>query len=221
MTTIPLRHPFRIALCALGVSLCAQADWQGKLHTTMEPSRPGMPPENDGEIHAKKGKVRIDQAMGGIGNGYMIYDFKTRKLDMVVPDKKAYVEIDAPQPGSQHEMPVGCVTGSVQQCLESQDFKKTGTETVEGRACNVWERDRTAGSGELRQKIWVPTDAKELVFVKQIVQGPQFTRTTVVKDLKSAPQDDALFEVPKGYAKHDMGEWVRQMGGAGRPPRGQ
>ena len=212
MTTTALRHSIRAACCALAVCAAVRADWQGTLHTTTEPAKPGMPPMRDGQVRAKKGRIRFD---GVMGNAYVIHDLRTHKVRMVMPDQKAYMEMDSTDA---QKVPGACGTESVEQCLRSEGFKKIGAETVEGRRCSNWERDDQGPTGPQHQKVCVPDGAKEPVFFKQVGQESGFTHTVVVKDYKETPQDDRLFEVPEGYAKRDISGMMEQ---AGRPPRGE
>jgi hypothetical protein len=220
MTTRALRHSLSAALL---LATAARADWQGKLVTTTDPPQPdrsGM--GRDGEVHAKKGKMRIDTQIGPVGKGYVLYDFKTKKLNLVVPDQKIYFEQDAPADGAA-EAPAGCERGSAEECLASQGFKKDGADQVEGRACETWERDRAVRGGmDVHQKVCVLAGAKDMVWLKNEVQTPRFTRVTIVKDYKQAPQPDSLFEVPKGYARQDMAAMMEKMGAGPRraPPPG-
>jgi hypothetical protein len=217
MSTRTLRHA---AVAALAAAFAARADWQGKLVTTVDPPRPdsGLA-AREGEIHAKKGKVRIDASMGAMGKGYVLYDEATKKVDVVLPDRKAYVEPDRPIEGAP-QAPFGCERGSIDDCLKAQGFAKAGTDAVDGRSCEVWERDLVAGrAADARQKVCVPRGAKEMVWLKNVVESPRFVRTTVVHDYRQTPQPDSLFEVPAGYAKEDLSDLVQQTGGAGATSR--
>jgi hypothetical protein len=210
-------------LCvALLAATAARADWQGKLVTTTDPPQADRGQgSRDGEIHAKKGKVRIDAEMGPMGKGFVLYDFKTKTLDMVAPAEKAYFEAGRSAAGAA-ETPAACERGSVDECLTSQGFKRSGADDVEGHACEVWERDRAAAQGmDVRQKVCVLPHASDMVWLKNVVQTPQATRVTIVKDYKETPQADSLFEVPEGYARRDMAALTQRMGQSQRQPSGQ
>src|SRR5881397_2960661 len=83
----------RSLLLAILVSFPAFADWEGKVHFTFDPPRPGQGPNAEGTIHMKQGKVRIDQ-QGPMGNMAILFDFKTKKLAMLMLDRKKYMEMD-------------------------------------------------------------------------------------------------------------------------------
>ena len=82
----------RSLLLVILVSFPALADWEGKVHFTFDPPRPGMGPGSDGTIHMKQGKVRIEQ-QAPMGKMAIIFDFKSKKLDMLMLEKKQYMEI--------------------------------------------------------------------------------------------------------------------------------
>src|SRR5438093_10910905 len=142
----------RSILLAILVSFPALADWEGKVHFTFDPPRPGQGPEADGTIHMKQGKVRIEQ-QGPMGKMAILFDFKTRKLSMLMLDRKKYMEMD--QSLRAATLPPVCEAGKVDACLTAEGFKKAGGDTVSGRKAAIWEQDRDSPMGKIHQKLWI------------------------------------------------------------------
>ncbi len=205
-----------LTICALAFSGAARGDWEGTLHiTTHARSSATSRSEDDAKIRARKAKVRIDvdRELTKVGKTYSIYDFETGIAYTVIPKLKIYVEENASDSSSdgQHDMPGGCAGGGIDACLVSQGFHKVRADSVEGRACTVWERQRWTHSGRTQQTIWVLSRAADVVVVKQIITS-RVSRTVILNDYKVAPQADVLFKVPDGFARMTKSEALPIIG---------
>src|SRR5438477_3774891 len=167
----------RSLVLAILVSFPALADWEGKVHFTFDPPRPGQGPGADGTIHMKQGKVRIDQ-QGPMGKMAILFDLKTKKLDMLMLDRKKYMEMDRSLMAA--TVPPVCQSGKPAECLTAEGFKKTSSEMVDGRKATIWEQDRDTPMGKVHQKLWVPDNARELMFLRQVTQSDRGSSRTEV-----------------------------------------
>jgi hypothetical protein len=203
----------RPLLLAILVSFPALADWEGKVHFTFDPPRPGMGPQSEGTIHMKGGKVRIDQE-APMGKMAIIFDFKSKKLAMLMLDRKQYMEMDRSL--SAATVPPVCESAKATDCLAAEGFRKTGTETLDGRKAFIWEQDRDTPIGKVHQKLWVVDGAKEMMFLRQVTQSDRGASKTEVTDVKETAQADSLFTVPPDFTK--MEGPPRSMSHGQRPP---
>ncbi len=188
------------ALCsALTVASEARADWEGDLVMKREGSHGKRMPT--GKIRFKDGKLRTEIAMGPM-NMTTLVDFAARKVLMINSAAKEYSEMDADKSGRAN-FPK-CESKDFQACLADQGFKKSGTETVNGQACTIWEGDRKTRRGTLHEKLWHPDAAgKEFAFVRQVNDGEHGKSELDVENFKLAEQDAALFQVPEDYKKSE------------------
>jgi hypothetical protein len=188
----------RPLLLAILVSFPALGDWEGKVRFTFDPPRGAQEPTSDGSIHMKGGKVRVDQ-QSPMGKVAVVFDFKTKKLVMLMPDRKKYMEMDRSLTAA--TIPPVCDAGKAVDCLVAVGFKKTGSETVDGRKTSIWEQDRDTRMGKIHQKLWVVDGAKELMFLRQVTQSERGAAKTEVTEVKEIPQADSIFAVPADYTK--------------------
>lgn len=79
--------------------------------------------------------------------------------------------------------------------------KRTGTDTVAGETCAVWEF--AAGEGEAPGTACVTRDGIAL----RVVSGGE--TVMLAKSIRRGAQDPALFAAPAGYEVVDMGECMR------------
>lgn len=79
--------------------------------------------------------------------------------------------------------------------------KRTGSDTVAGEACAIWEF--AAGDGEVPGDACVTRDGIPL----RVTSGGQ--TVMLAKSITRGPQDPALFAPPAGYEVVDMGECMR------------
>jgi hypothetical protein len=188
-------RPFLAILLAAAPAF---ADWEGRARFTFTPPRPGQGPLGDGRIHMKRGKIRIEQK-GPMGEMAIVFDFSTKKLDLLLLEKKQYMELD--QSMSAATVPPVCAEGAPAACLAAQGFKRTGAETMEGRKTSIWEQERDTPMGKIEQRLWIVDGARELMFLRQVTKSDRGSARTDVLDAKEKPQPDALFRVPADFTK--------------------
>jgi hypothetical protein len=145
------------------------------------------------------GKVRVDQK-GPMGSIATLFDFKSKKLDMLLLDRKQYMEMDRSM--SAAAAPPVCADGKVADCLGALGFQRTGAEAVDGRKTSTWEHeDRETPMGKIHRKLWVVDGARELMFVRQVTKSDRGSSRTDVTEVKETTQPDSLFAVPSDFTK--------------------
>lgn len=164
-----------------------------------------------GKIYFSLPNMRMDMNNTGqaksSGPMTIIVDSAAKKMYMVMVDKHMYMEFATDQ-----ESPMTQRMPNVQDMLKSGDMcaghegatcKKIGTESVDGRPCDKWEKTEKSGKTET---FWMD---QKLHFPIKLAVGDT---TTVYTNIKEGAPDASLFKVPAGLQKLDMGS----MGG-GRP----
>jgi uncharacterized protein DUF4412 len=138
----------------------------------------------------------------------MIVDGPAKTMYMLMPEQRMYMEFHTDQDAAMtRNMPkFDDMFKGNDPCAgrEGATCKKLGTESINGRTCDKWEL--TPKTGKL-ETFWID---QKLHFPIKMVNGDITTQYT---NIKEGPQDAALFKVPDGFKKMDMG------GMGGRPPR--
>jgi hypothetical protein len=172
-------------LLVFSLCLAARADWEGKVRFTHDPPRKAG--GSEGAIHAAKGRVRVEEPTP-LGRTVLLFD--GRRLRVLFPERKQFSELDAKLAPAATVPP-----------LSLKGMQKVGAEVLEGRATTIWESRQRTQMGEVRQRLWVPDDAKELIFLRFVTQTDRGATRADVGDLRVRPQPAALFRVPAGYEK--------------------
>lgn len=137
----------------------------------------------------------------------MIVDVPAKTMYMLMPEQRMYMEFRTDQDAAmtQHMPKFDDMFKGNDPCAgrEGATCKKLGSETINGRPCDKWEVTQKSGKSET---FWID---QKLHFPIKMVNGDITTQYT---NIKEGPQDPALFKVPDGYKKMDMGNM-------GRPPR--
>jgi hypothetical protein len=140
---------------------------------------------------SKTSRIRIE---GAGGRGYAILDPDAGRMTMVMAEKQMYVERPA-DPGM-----IAMFRGT------NTAFKKTGTDTVAGVTCTVYE----ATINERNGQVCLTGDG---VLLRARSNDPEHRELEATK-VTYADQPAALFETPAGYQKLD----IPDMTGGGRRP---
>lgn len=176
----------------------AFADWQADVVTTF--SRKDVP-TMQGKMSVKNELIRIDMSTP-MEMSVIVQKKKNKAYTLMHPAK---VVMDADLKQYEKQIPA-CSTGAPESCYGKLGLKKTGSETVDGKSCVVYEgtvKGRAKdGSEDVAMKIWHPTAAQD---------GPPAKFTVKTKDgetieskytnVKTGPLAASLFDVPKGYQR--------------------
>jgi hypothetical protein len=194
--------------CTVLAVACAFARAQGvqpfSADMTSTLSHTGV--KSTGKIYSSPPKLRIDTSAGG-RESVMIIDASTKTSYMLMPQQHAYMELHADQSGAEKERPLNSPPSydPKHPCPADATCKKTGTDTVAGRACDSWEM--TSSRGTTKTCI----DQKLFYSLRTVFSSGGVVELSNVKEGKP---DASLFVIPAGYRKIDMGSMK-----GGRPPQ--
>jgi hypothetical protein len=142
------------------------------------------------------------------GKVSMIVDGNAKTAYMLMTEQHMYMEfpLDQNSPMTQRMPKFEDMFKGSDPCAgrEGATCKNLGTETVNGRTCDKWLITEKSGKTET---FWID---QKLHFPIKAVVGDI---TTTYTNIKEGSQDAALFKIPDGYTKMDMGA----MGGGRRP----
>ncbi|MGZ3709804.1 MAG: DUF4412 domain-containing protein, partial [Bdellovibrionota bacterium] len=189
----------KIAPVALGLFLSASAafaDWQGHWTFTQSGGQ-----TIQGQIRMKRSKMRLD--LKEPLDASTIIDTRTKQSYNLLHAQKLVMQLDFSQ--GMANAPI-CAAEAVEECLSRQGFKKTGSETVDGHPCAIYEGEvAVGGAPKAHVKLWRPTDLKEVPMIRTVIKSgqnqPIETRVSAI-ELKTFPESE--FELPKDY--RNMGD---------------
>jgi hypothetical protein len=167
--------------------IAALAGWEGKVHFTHDPPRKSG--GADGAIHVALGRVRIEEPTPA---GLTVILSAGGKVRLLFPERKQFMEVDPDQAALATVPP-----------LSLQGLERTGEESVDGRACGIWERTLATRMGRVRQRIWAPDDARgmPLVFLRFVTQTERGATRADVTEIRAGGQAEELFRLPRDYTK--------------------
>lgn len=121
--------PIAVATVGLGLaSLPVHAgDFEGVLHMTT--SHAGTGTKSAMDWYLKGDKARMEMSRGEGRTNVMIFDAKTRTMQMAMGGQQSYMEISLDGERGEH----------LKEALEHQTVERTGkTEKVAGYSCEIW-----------------------------------------------------------------------------------
>lgn len=104
------------------------------------------------------------------------------------------------------------------------DLEKTGTESIEGFACDIYEGtiEVDEETGETAPvKIWLSRKLQYPLKTETLMPSPVGRVQSHVKNIKTGSQPDHLFDIPAGYTKADTMEQAMGMPAMGQFSDGQ
>jgi len=157
------------------------------------------PRDVTGQVYVGNGRIRMDMETAGHQTA-LITDFATKTTDILLIRQQMYIEHKIGQPGrgpdtmTQDLKPYypdhPCAADPGVTC------KNIGVEEVSGRTCDHWEVTDKQGSVT---NLWI--DQKLHFPVKVTTQDSSMLLTNI----KEGQPDAALFEIPSGFHKIEMG----------------
>jgi hypothetical protein len=169
------------------------------------------------KIYAGKDKLRFEGRGESGRAGTMIINFATQTTDILIPERKMYIESASGRgPSGQRSFNLFRAADPENACDEWRkaavksggSCRKIGNETVNGRSTVKYEG--TSDDGAVNY-VWV--DPKLHFPVKW--QGKDKSNGGELRNIQESSQPASLFVVPADYQKMDMGN----MGMPGGPPR--
>jgi hypothetical protein len=184
-------------------------------------------------VSAEEFSADINSVMAGMTTTSKIYykDFKTSRTEamgMVViskgdsayqifDDTKKYVVMDGEELKQQNPM---ADSGSFEEYIKNSDMKKSGSESVSGYKCDVYEGKITYVSGQpaMESKIWYSPKLDYAIKSETQLPAPMSgTAVSTLVNIKTGKQPKSLFEVPAGYDQADSMQEAMGMGGFPSP----
>ena len=189
-----------LALSLLTTALFAQEDFSADIvnHNQGKDAAPG-------KMYVTKDKLRFEgQDKGGHGGGAVIINMATQTSDVVMAERKMYLEFPQGQgPGAQRTWSFFRARDIDNACSDWQKLatnhggtcKKIGSETVNGRSTVKYEA--TNQNGETSY-IWLdPKIAFPIKWEGKNGGGE-------LQNIKEGSQPSSLFEIPSDYQKMQM-----------------
>jgi hypothetical protein len=154
----------------------------------------GMGGTNSGKIYFKSDDMSRTEMMG------MISIFKRPLKYQLFPDTQKYVvqnidEVSKKNPAAD--------AANFKQWIDKNNLKKTGSETVQGYKCDIFEGDVkfVADQPPVHMKIWHTRKLGYPVRQESTLPPPAGNISSHLENIKLASQDSSLFEIPAGYAQ--------------------
>lgn len=175
-----------LILCSLPFLLPAQtrADWEGQFKVKITGKK--SMPESTGVVRMKKDRIRLDAKTPA--DVTTLINLKTNQAWTLLNLQKIMMEVNLKTIAG--HLPL-CGTKNIEECLKKQGFRKTGTETLQGHPCSLYETKNI--------KLWRPDQLKEVPALKTIVSSESGTTETEFSNIKMSPQADPLFVAPKNF----------------------
>lgn len=165
----------------------------------------------------KEGKMKIDVAGEDEGSGSMIFDTKNKKMLILMPEEKMYMEMSTQMMESKME----------ESDIKDSDMKRTGEKRdILGYTCEKWvykDDDNIVESwitnelgtfmfisdpmGRKQRPRWQSELESEGFFPMEVVvkdESGEIESTMTVTAVEKKSLDKSMFEPPKGYQKFSM-----------------
>lgn len=192
-----LRALSGLSVASLLIASPALADWGADLQFKPRAGAmgPGQARELQGKAYGRQSQMRMDLDSPR-GPMSMLVNWEKHQTTLLLHSQKLAMQRDT---GQDSDIP-SCGTKDIDACLTSQGFKKSGSETINGHPCSVYEKDVASANGTLHTKVWRPTDLKEVPFVRsQSSDASGVTNLLNLTNVKVGPQPDSLFVAPTDY----------------------
>lgn len=148
-----------------------------------------------GKLYVKNNQVNRNEMMGMITimNHPHVYQVFTNTKKYHVTDM-AELEKENPMAGA----------ADFHAWAKENNMKKTGTETIEGFACDIYEGaiilDKETGQTN-PMKFWLSRKLQTPIKTQSVMPPPVGRVTTHLKNIKIGAQPAHLFTIPEGYTK--------------------
>lgn len=191
-----------LVLFSLSLMAFAQDEFSGDLYN----ANAGKDPTLQAKIYMAKDKMRIEsqqQQRGGMG-GMVIFNLATQTTDILMPERKMYMEFASGQGPQQRAFNYFRPTDVQNACGDWQKIptnhttscRKIGSETVNGRDTVKYEGIQADGT---TTDVWLDPA------LRFPVKWQGKNSSGELRNISVGSQPASLFEVPAGYQKFDMG----------------
>lgn len=214
-----------VTLSSLLAAGAALADIQADF--TIRTQKDGKKAQLQGTLYRKGSVSRYEvSGMAGLeGKGALvsIIDATNHKTTVLMPAQKLAMvsSVDSMKAVNEHNPLADCGTLQAEGCLKKHGLKKTGSETVAGQNCEVWE-----GTPDKKQlKLWIPetaVPAQEVWPLKMTLSRGETEKFSLeTTRFSKGPVDAGLLKVPSDYRVVDPAALMKGLsGGKGMPASG-
>lgn len=164
--------------------------------------------------------IRIEMATP-MGKSVVIIDAVSGRSYLVQPEARSYFEAAPGKAGLGDTSFSKCAGSGADACLAQQGFRKTGSASVNGADCDLWERAAGAGDGRGAMKVWRPKKGGQPGFARVAFDHSAGHSTQIdVVSVKEGTLATSLFQVPAGFQKQELPGFpgAGAAGGRGLPP---
>lgn len=193
------------------VSVAVAAEFSADMFTEM--SMGG----NSGKIFYKDSDTSRTEMMG------MINIIKYPNVYQLVEETRKYVVSDLDE--LSRENPSSNIR-DFDRFVKESDFKKTGSETLQGYKCDIYE-GRVDFSPEPGQepvqvfmKLWYSQDLEYALRTESTLPSPMGKVVSFIENIKKGRQPAGLFEIPPDYTRVDTLQEAMGMGAGFSMPDG-
>jgi hypothetical protein len=167
---------------------------------------------SSGKIYFKNEDINRTEMMG------IISIFKRPLIYQLFPDTQKYVimnidEISKNNPAAD--------AANFKEWIENNKLKKSGSEKLQGYACDIFEGDMKFAEGQppVHVKVWHTPKLGYPIRQESTLPAPAGKISSQLENIRLASQAGSLFEVPAGYSQaKDVQE---AMGAGGMPSFGE
>ena len=185
-----------LTLAFASTALFAQQDFSADMVTSTGQR------QNTGKMYVTKDKVRFE-VPGERGGGIVIVNFATKTSDVLMPDRKMYMEMSATQqsPAAQRmwaffrPADAADACSAWEQTRPGAQCRKIGSDTVNGRSTTEYEVKNPGGEAG---NVWIDS---AIVFP---VKWEGKNSKGELQNIKTGSQPSSLFEIPSDYQKFQM-----------------
>jgi len=168
-----------------------------------------------GKLYVKNSQVNRNEMMG------MITIMNRPHVYQVFPNTKKYHVTDVAELEKDNPM---AGTADFHAWAKENNMQKTGTETIEGFACDIYEGtitlDKETGQ-TTPMKFWLSRKLQYPIKTQSVMAPPVGRVTTRLMNIKTGAQPAHLFAVPDGYTEAASMEQAMGMPDMGQFSEGQ
>ncbi|MFO7599743.1 MAG: DUF4412 domain-containing protein [Candidatus Desulfacyla sp.] len=165
-----------------------------------------MAGKNPGKIYFKNEDINRTEMAG------IISIFNRPQIYQLLPATKKYVVMDIDEITENNP---AADPANFNEWIKDNNLKKTGTETLHGYTCDIFEGDVKFGDDQtpVHMKIWHTSKLGYPIRQESTLPPPTGKISSHLENIRLESQDGSLFEVPAGYSEAENIQ--EAMGGRG------
>jgi hypothetical protein len=194
-------HAVLLMACFAATAVFAQEDFSAKAVNLQA----GKDPTNQAKIYVTKDKMRIESTQPNGRGGAAIVNFSTQTTDILMPDRKMYMEFPQGQgPGASSMKGMFHIGNADDACGDwrrittakpNSSCRRIGSDTVNGRSTVKYE---ATGDNGKSGNFWIDPKLHFPIKWQDSEHGGE------LQDIKEGSQPASLFEIPSDYQKFQM-----------------